>query len=1053
MVSSSIDIGKALETSLNNSERNVERLNNALLKIQETLENITKNGGSKEVQNYLANSFDLITDFLNTKNDFDQKSLETLKNIAGGRAYQADEAKIAAQLKLEIAEVVTSIEELKQAKDSINKHSQDAVNKLHALDAERNNPQTSQERVDELDKEIDSINEIINRDKTESHRLEIVIENHWKAIEKAIQDIKDKFGNGKDDSDIARILEGWGVLDLKNGIKPKDFNDAVEVNRKRREVEMINEKEISRLRREDYIAIQKRLRAIDALNTGIQKIWGQIKQGGNYWLRYNEQAISDAKRLGMSLKSAYAYQTAMMQTSKELARNFGMSADQAMKMQQSFFEATGKATILSKSQMEDVAAASKILGTESVASAIKIMDNMGSTAGEAVELIDRTYQRAANSGFDTVQMSKKFIENMSLANKLTFRSGVDGISRMTVLSERMKLNLQNVASVADKFSSIEGAINGSAQMQMLGGQYSASFGNPMAVLYESMSNPEALYKRMLKTFSTQAVFNKQTGEAEIDPYQMQLMKEAAKAMGINPDDAVSSAKAQVKNKEIDAVIARNFNLQGISEEEKTRLESMAQFNKETGLWNVTYSGLDGEKKSININSLSARDMKEIMRDNVDPVVDIKQHVRAIASELVGTKERWNSMKDQWKTGLSQTINKPMQWGSNLLSDINGSGTWGALTSDVLGQGVGLLGMGAFSAANAYFAMSSRNILRKLLSGGIGATNPNINPVSGNLGPTAPSAGVTPNPTNTGASPGGAGKWHNRFGAKLSKFGTNTTKVIKGLGAFSAIASGAYVGYQGYTAAEDNLNNEIANINKQEREGNINSLAARMKKIKAENEAHKAKSGAIGEGVGVAAGALGGMAIGAAIGGPIGAIAGLMLGGLGGFVGSPIGKAIGETIGEGGKSNGDTVANIDYTVSIISRQLGVIGSVLTNGAIVYDEQNGGFVKGDYISSNQVEIVNNAISCARVAPIDYEKQSSNISSNSPSSVSLNIDGTIKLDCGKFIADMPKDKLRDIIMKSGVLDEIVSQVSKGQQLAYSGCKTTTDTTGRPNVQYNMV
>lgn len=1048
MASTTNDITKILETSLSASEKNAERLNDTLLRINEQLQSLNKNGGTREFRDYLTNSFDKITDYLNALNEFNQQNEEKLKEISGGAPYQIELAKYAAELKLLIANVLSNIDVLNEKKQQTVLHFDEAYNRREALEAEKTNGNQSQERLNELNAEIDRLNKIIDRDAEELHRIEIVVEDKWNSIKDSVEGFQKKYSNGSPNSDAVQMTSGLtrGNLEDKSSRDP-EIRQAQEVVLKRQETEALNEKEIFRLRRENNLVIEKRLRTYDAVIKSISKIWGQVKQGGSYWLKYNEQAISDAKRLGMSLKSAYAYQTAMMQTSKELARNFGMTADQAMKMQQSFFEATGKATLLSKSQMEDVAAASKILGTESVASAIKIMDNMGSTAGEAVELMDRTYQRAANSGFDTVQMSKKFVENMSLANKLTFRSGVDGISRMTLLSERMKFNLQNVASVADKFSSIEGAINGSAQMQMLGGQYASSFGNPMAVLYESMANPEALYKRMLKTFSTQAVFNKETGEAEIDPYQLQLMKEAAKAMGVNPDEAVSSAKAQVKNKEIDAVIARNFNLKGIKEEDKVRLENMAQFNKETGTWNVSYTGLDGEKKTTDINSLSARDMKEIMRDNVDPVMDIKDHVRKIASELVGTKERWTSMKDQWRTGLSQMINKPMQWGSNALSELNGTDIWGGLTGGGGFQALGVLGMGVGAGLNAYYSKGILKAIRQGIAGGLSKPGAQIQPPdfqnsTGYIGPK--SATTRPGYMNN--------KLYRFVRLKTSPFfrstGTSAAGWGKALGVAGAIAGGLYVGYQGYTAAEKNLELEKDNIQAK------NALDRERQIKKLENKSHKEKYGAIGEGVGTAGGALTGMAIGTMIGGPVGALVGLGVGVLGSWGGAKAGKAIGETIGEGSKGDGDTVANIDYNVSVISRQLGVIGSVLSNGAIDFsDVSETGFIEGKYISADQVRIVDNAISCARVAPTDSSNSSSSTASNSPSQISLNIDGTIKLDCGKFMADMPKDKLRDMIMKSGLLDEIVGQVSKGQQLAYSGCKTTTDTTGRPNVQYKTV
>jgi hypothetical protein len=110
----------------------------------------------------------------------------------------------------------------------------------------------------------------------------------------------------------------------------------------------------------------------------------------------------------------------------------------------------------------------------------------------------------------------------------------------------MKLNLQEVANVDEKFSTIEGAIEGSTRLQMLGGAGALYGSNTMQMLYESLSDPEALYERMTKMFADQATFDRKTGEARISPFQQAIIREQARAMGMNETEAVSNAKQQAK---------------------------------------------------------------------------------------------------------------------------------------------------------------------------------------------------------------------------------------------------------------------------------------------------------------------------------------------------------------------------------------------------------------------------------------------------------------------------------------------------------------------------
>ena len=149
---------------------------------------------------------------------------------------------------------------------------------------------------------------------------------------------------------------------------------------------------------------------LEVLNKGWQFLKGEIVKGYGMWSKYNAQAISDAKRLGMVNKDqAMGYMETLMEKSKDLSRNFGISAEQASKMQESFSKVTGKATILTTSQMEDIAASSRLMGEETVQSAIQVMDNIGTTSETTMGLIDKNYARALNTGLDVTKASEAFV--------------------------------------------------------------------------------------------------------------------------------------------------------------------------------------------------------------------------------------------------------------------------------------------------------------------------------------------------------------------------------------------------------------------------------------------------------------------------------------------------------------------------------------------------------------------------------------------------------------------------------------------------------------------
>ena len=812
------------------------------------------------------------------------------------------------------------------------------------------------------------------------------------------------------------------------------------------------------------------------------EIWSQLKDGGNMWLKFNAQAISDSKRLGFTTKeSARGYTKYLMETSKELSRNFGMTSDQAMKMQEAFSRATGKASLLSKSQMEDIAASSKLMGEETVSSAIEMMDNMGSTSQQATELLDKNYARAVNSGLDTVKASEAFVKNMSLANKLTFKSGVDGISKMTILSQRIKLNLQEVANVADKFGSIEGAIEGSAQLQMLGGAGAMFGGNPMQMMYEALSDPEALFERMGKMFGEQARFDRKTGEAKIDPLQLQIMREQAKAMGMNPDEAVQSAKQQAKIKDIEGYNIDLVNRYGKDSVEIAAIENKAQFDKKTGQWQITYQDETGEThENVDIKTLTPEQMKDIMKDNIDPVQDIRGRVKEIAMTLVGTKERLESMRDQWRTAKAQSINGAMEAGDTALTGINDSGIWkNLITSGGAGTIGSMIGLGLFSGAKYLGGALLAKGIGKSILGKIGNTklgrsigsskrwNPfiksagSVEPVETgtrtvNAGATGSRLSGVRNAINTARNLGRVEGNAAAFSSAGNTIGTlrNMSSTIRNVkmgarssGILAGVAEVATAGLDYYSAGEEAKASQ-AGIEALRQNNRMTSYNFERRKQEIENREDREKRGAIGQGIGGVIGAAGGIAAGAAAGAAIGTmvpipvvgtLAGMAVGAGMAWLGGKVGRSIGESTGEDkgvveaelDKINDSDeeenlrrivlpIESIDYNVALIANQLGIVSAMASRDNIYLKAEQAGEiqVEGVPLQAGQV----NQVDANAIQQPTY---------TGGGTVNLNINGTIELTGGgQGVGKLTAQDIKKIIDNNPELQRHIADVITGRQ-----------------------
>ena len=156
--------------------------------------------------------------------------------------------------------------------------------------------------------------------------------------------------------------------------------------------------------------------------------------------------------------------------------------------------------------------------------------------------ISKAYATAAKQGLNAQKFSKKVAENLSMANRLNFRNGIDGITRMAEMAEKFGLSMKSVETAAGQFMEFDSAIEHSAHLQMLGGSIGAAFGNPLENMYESMYGPETFAKRMEDAMKGMATFDAKKGYATISPMNQEILRNYAKEMGLNAEEVVANAK-------------------------------------------------------------------------------------------------------------------------------------------------------------------------------------------------------------------------------------------------------------------------------------------------------------------------------------------------------------------------------------------------------------------------------------------------------------------------------------------------------------------------------
>ena len=584
----------------------------------------------------------------------------------------------------------------------------------------------------------------------------------------------------------------------------------------------------------------------------VEKITREIGRTGGL-------SSNQIKALGQNILSNYG----------DMAVRLGMTTKDIFKFQESYIKNTGRAIVLTNEQVESMAGLSKFTGGEAVDEMGKSIDTMGGSASNAIDYLTLSMAKAANQGLNIEQTSKNFAKNIKMASKYTFSKGVDGISKMTLLSQRLKFNMESIGNAIDKFSTIEGAISTSANLQMLGGSFSAQFSNPLQAMGEALLDAEGFTKRITDTFASTAVFNKETGQVEMSPIDKAKMKEAANQLGISYDELWNMAAQQAKIGHIE----RAVNGKNLSEEQKSFLANTAQYDTAKGDWYITKTDEDGNQKKVYFNDKNSnlseelktvQEQSDVAKATFNDVHAIRnsldQYVKNRISDTRTWEEVTTGIKEKKDLALANTIDGAIGWAKEPITTI---AKW--LPGLVLAIG----GLAISLGANMVKGFATKTLGRgaaKAFGGGGG------------------SAKVLGGGAKSSAKKIGVGRAFNRAAIKvLGRGGVKAaSKYIPVIGTALTVADGAYEGLK----AQGQHNERLTQISR-------DTSLSKEDKAYAQYESRKERNKGVGKASGAAAGALAGAAIGSAL--PIvGTIIGGAIGGLVGYFG---GGAAGEAIGE------------------------------------------------------------------------------------------------------------------------------------------------------------
>ena len=563
---------------------------------------------------------------------------------------------------------------------------------------------------------------------------------------------------------------------------------------------------------------------------------------------YHTQGIEFARSLGLSVREAQAYTEVLTERVGDLAAKYGVTVEKIREIQDGIVAATGKQYLLNDAEAEYAVQINKLIGQGTANQfATEMMAHMGGQLSAVQGAVSKVYATAAKSGLNAQTFSAKVAANLRLANAVTFKDGVDGITRMTALSEKLGFNMRSVANSMNRFGDLDKAIENSARLQMLGGNAAIMGGNPLQMAYEANYDAEAYTKRITDMMKGRAVFDEKSGMSVVNGMDRDFIKSIAEAVGMSGEELMSIAKNQAAVQYKESRFSPMMDRMNLSQEQRDYIINKSYVEDGRLKMNV-----NGEARDIS-NGIDADVLKNMMQ--YDKMSD-KEILAQNAEQLKTIDESIKGIGDSLTAKISAKL---VELFPNLNTSIAEIGRF-------LVGNVGPVANAIGAMANAAVKVLSEFKEPLKVIAGYGAK---IVTFVANLAAEWPKTALAIIAAiHMSRASGLVGSAARGVGNVL----TSTSALAKG--ASGVVGAGIGI-YQGVQAISD-YSSTMANLNAMRSNGAISQATYEARS----NEARKDRNVELGGAAGTAIGS----ALGAALVGPIGAI-------IGGWLGNTLGKEI------------------------------------------------------------------------------------------------------------------------------------------------------------------
>lgn len=390
------------------------------------------------------------------------------------------------------------------------------------------------------------------------------------------------------------------------------------------------------------------VRPLNDIVKGLKDMYGVLRDFNEPWAQASKAASQYAKSVGLAKKGMDALRKSTIDNmvKNHIGINYNVSTDELLKLQENYTKAVGRNVRLSNADQENMAAMKAIIGEGKTTEFASQFENFGLSMSSTAEHMGKMFADASKAGISFEKYSDNVKQNISIAQNYTFKDGLKGLESMAKKATAIKMDMQMIANFAEKVSTVEGAIDVGAKLQVLGGPF-AQAADPLGMLNEGLNDIEGLQDRVTRMVGQMGSFDKSNGEVKVSSFNKRRIRAAAEAMGMDYGKLMESVNANARRGEVEKQLSASASASKLDDNMKELIKNNAEFkNGKAGV------SINGEWKSI--DELGNGDYEALVAETQDQAADVKDIAKNLRS-LVDKRQGVIKQRDANQAQLSEKL--------------------------------------------------------------------------------------------------------------------------------------------------------------------------------------------------------------------------------------------------------------------------------------------------------------------------------------------------------------------------------------------------------------